>query len=362
MLLPSRQALAWLKGTQCLTNCRSSLPLNLGRVKLLYGLPTPIVRGYATDRPVSRPKAHTGRITSTRKPKTAAAPETATTTVARKAPTAKKKPVAKKTGPGRPKSKTKTKAKTKTKTKTKTKAKPKPKKKVTKVLTEKQKATVAAKKKRSDLKVLKEIALKPPKLKPYTAFQVVFAEHNQNRTASVTSSNLALAAGDEYRSLSPERREVSLSGNFFESLNAHQLNYRQHYNHIANQNKAANVIQYRQWIESHTPEVIRKANSARRLLKRRGQGRWTLLQDDRTVKSFRNGYIYFCSERRASGDFTGIRLVDSTKRMAQEWKELSDEEKQVSQARSCEMFIIIDFDFSLTSTARNKTSLGILRR
>ena len=209
MLLPSRQALTWLKGTQCITNCRYFLPLNPGRVKVLYSLPTPIVRCYATDRPVSRPKAHTGRTTSTRKPKAAAVPGTATTTVAKTTTTTKAKPVAKKTGPGRPKSKTKTKPKTKTKTKTKAKPKPKPKKKVKKVLTEKQEATVAAKKKRSDLKALKEIALKPPKLKPYTAYQVVFAEHNQNRTAAVKTSNLATATSDAYKSLSTERREVS---------------------------------------------------------------------------------------------------------------------------------------------------------
>lgn len=206
MLFPSRQALAWLKGTQCITNCRYFLPLNPGRVKVLYSLPTPIARCYATDRPVSRPKAHTGRTTSTRKPKPAAAPETATTTVARKTTATKKKPVAKKTGPGKPKSKAK--PKTKTKTKTKTKAKPKPKKKVKKVLTEKQEATVAAKKKRSDVKALKEIALTPPKLKPYTAYQVVFAEHNQNRTAPA-SKNVASASSDAYKSLSTERREVS---------------------------------------------------------------------------------------------------------------------------------------------------------
>ncbi|KAG7006729.1 caffeine-induced death protein cid2 [Physcia stellaris] len=260
---------------------------------------------FEDSKPVSRPKAHTGRTTSTRKPKPAIAPETATTKAPRKTTATKKKPVAKKTGLGKPKSKAKT--KTKRKTKTKAKAKPKPKKKVKKVLSEKQVATVAAKKKRSDLKALKEIALTPPKLKPFTAYQVVFAEDNQKRTAPV-SRNAGLATGDGYKSLSPERRE--------------------HYNHIANQNKAANAIQYRQWIESHTPEVIRKANNARKLLRRREKGRWTLLQDDRSVKSFKTGYIYFCSDRRASGDFAGISLVDSAKRMGQEWKELSAEEKK----------------------------------
>ena len=359
MLFPSRQALAWLKGTQCITNCRYFLPLNPGRVKALYSLPTPIIRCYATDRPVSRPKAHTGRTTSTRKPKPAIAPETATTKAPRKTTATKKKPVAKKTGLGKPKSKAKT--KTKRKTKTKAKAKPKPKKKVKKVLTEEQAVKVAANKKRSDLKALKEIALTPPKLKPFTAYQVVFAEDNQKRTVPV-SRNAGLATGDGYKSLSPERREVSFSGGFLQLFDTHQLNLRQHYNHIANQNKAANAIQYRQWIESHTPEVIRKANNARKLLRRREKGRWTLLHDDRSVKFFKTGYIYFCSDRRASGDFAGISLVDSAKRMGQEWKELSAEEKKVSQALSGEVFILIDFDISRIWTASNRTCRGMLRR
>ena len=335
MLLPSRQALAWLKGTQCITNCRYFLPLNPGRVKVLYSLPTPIVRCYATDRPVSRPKAHTGRTTSTRKPKAAAAPGTATTTVARTTTTTKAKPVAKKTGPGRPKSKTKAKPKTKTKTKTKakTKAKPKPKKKVKKVLTEKQEATVAAKKKRSDIKALKEIALKPPKLKPYTAYQVVFAEHNHNRTAAVKTSNLATATSDAYKSLSTERREVSFR-KLPSIFNTHQLNFRKALQSYCKPEQGREFNSVPPVDRITHPEVIRKANNARHLLRRRGEGRWTLLQDDRTVKSTRNGYIFFCSERRASGDFAGIRAADSTKRMAEEWKELSPEEKQVSQARS----------------------------
>ena len=103
-----------------------------------------------------------------------------------------------------------------------------------------------------------------------------------------------------------------------------------HYNHIANQNKAANVIQLRQWIESHPPDVIRKANNARKLLRSRGVRGWHVLHDDRKVKGVRTAYLHFVMDRRASGDFAGIPLLEGTKRIAQEWKELSADEKQVS--------------------------------
>ena len=107
---------------------------------------------------------------------------------------------------------------------------------------------------------------------------------------------------------------------------------RKHYNHAANQNKAANDIQYRQWIESHPVDVIHKANLARQQLRRKASKhpmKWPKLNDDREVKGRTTAFIFFCKERRASGDFRGISVKDATKRIGQEWKESSAEQKKV---------------------------------
>ena len=196
MLASASQAFGRLSSIQPIANCRSTLPLRLGRVKLVRSLPIPAERCYANSTPVSRPKAHTGRTTSTRKPRAAAAPKVASKTKApsKKTTSTVKKPTARK-------------AAAKPKSKTRTKAKARPKKKVKKPLTEKQLSLAAAKKKRSDLKALKEIALPIPGGKPATAWTVFFAE--QLKGKSVVARNLAKDAGAEYRNLSTERREVS---------------------------------------------------------------------------------------------------------------------------------------------------------
>ena len=199
MFVSASQALGRLTNIQCIANCRSTLPLRLGRVKLVRSLPIPIERCYATSAPVSRPKAHTGRTTSTRKPRAAAAPKSAGKT---KAPSKKTTSTAKKPATR--------KAAAKPKTKARTKAKAKPKKKVRKPLTEKQLSLAAAKKKRSDLKALKGIALEIPHGKPSTAWTVFFAE--KTRGNSVAAQNLAKDASAEYRDLSTERREVRSYG------------------------------------------------------------------------------------------------------------------------------------------------------
>ena len=196
MFASASQAFGRLSSTQCIANCRSTLPLRLGRVKLVRSLPVPAERYYANPTPVSRPKAHTGRTTSTRKPRAAAAPKVASKT---KAPSKKTTSTAKK-----PRTR---KAAAKPKTKPRTKAKPKPKKKAKKPLTEKQLSLAAAKKKRSDLKALKEIALPIPHGKPSTAWTVFFTE--QVKGKSVVARNVAKDASAEYRNLSTERREVS---------------------------------------------------------------------------------------------------------------------------------------------------------
>ena len=101
-----------------------------------------------------------------------------------------------------------------------------------------------------------------------------------------------------------------------------------HYNHLANQNKAANDTAYRQWIESHTPTVIHEANLARQHLKRLGVHA-TPLQDHRQVKGLRTTYTYFYQSRMQTGDFRGLKVSEAAKLIGREWKGLSASEKKV---------------------------------
>lgn len=121
-------------------------------------------------------------------------------------------------------------------------------------------------------------------------------------------------------------------------MEAQPANHTQHYNHIANENKAANQAAYSEWVASYTPEQIRKANNARRLLKRKtatadgkkssGRG-LTPIKDDRQIKRPNSAYFKFGIERRESGDFKGIPLGEAAKLITKEWNELSAGEKKV---------------------------------
>lgn len=304
MLLPGQFAIRRLTTQQCLASCRS---LNLRRVAIRS---TSIARQYATDeqktvqRPVSRPKAHTGRTTATRKPRSA--------------------PRATEAGPNaglasssqtRNANRSKAKPKAKSKAKPKAKKKAQPKKKTRKPLTDEQKAAAADKKKRDDLKTLKAKALKPPAKLPATVFQVLVSESSQSLKGRGVAGRLRIgditgSASAKYKALSTERRE--------------------HYNQIANENQAKNARQYRQWIESHAPAVIREANQARVTLNKGLSPKRYLfkLHDDREVKGFQTAYVYFYGDRFRSGDFSGVRVSDAAKRIAVEWRALSADEKK----------------------------------
>ncbi|CAD6589214.1 MAG: hypothetical protein ASARMPRED_003967 [Alectoria sarmentosa] len=274
---------------------------HLSDLLLKSSLITPILRRTYAQRAVSRPKAHTGR----------------TTTAARKAPTtsktkAAKKPAPKKTTPKAvPKAKSKAKPRitpkpkpAKKKKAAKAKAKPKPKLRKPKVLTEVQKSALTKRQ-------LKATALKPPHGVASSTWGVFLAEKMRaDSAARVNFGSLSKEASAEYKQLTPEKVE--------------------HYNHLANQNKAANATAYRQWIESHTPTIIHKANLARQHLRRLG-GSVPQLQDHRQVKGLRGPFTWFHQERRQSGDLRGLKVGEAAKLTAREWKALSASEKKPYQ-------------------------------
>jgi len=57
--------------------------------------------------------------------------------------------------------------------------------------------------------------------------------------------------------------------------------------------------------------------------------KWPAIKDERQVKQAVPPYVQFCVSRHASGDFKHIKIPERAKLLSQEWKALSDEEKQV---------------------------------
>ncbi|MCJ1403286.1 hypothetical protein MMC11_006509 [Xylographa trunciseda] len=257
-------------------------------------------RTFAT-RPASRPKAHTGRTTTSprvRKPKptTTAAVGTIEDSTAQST----------KTKSSRSTGKAKVQATSKTKSRAKAKkAKPKPIVKTKKPLTEKDIAAQAAQEKRKHVKELKILALNPPRGLPTTPFRIINDEMCKEKH-SIASKE----ASEKYKNLIPEELE--------------------HYNHIAHQNKAASREAYEAWIQSVTPIDIRKANIARNTLTRLGiKGFSQHLKDERQVKRPLVAHALFLKERFNSGDMQGMRLVDATRLIMREWRELGNSDKQL---------------------------------
>lgn len=308
MILQGCRALARLShiSSQCLDKRATlSLALNITRVSSLQSpllgsaglteitsIASSPYRHYATNA-VSRPKAHTGQTTGRprKQPSTTKAPPTK----AASKPVAKK-PAAKKTAAKKTKSKAKPKAKPRTKAKS-TKARKKPAKAKKPKLTAERKA-------QQDIRDLKIRALSPPKGLPATAFFVLMTESTKEAKRPLGQGQVSVAAecSRRYKSFSPEERE--------------------HYNHIANGNKAVNASKYREWIQSFTPIQIKEANSARLSLRRRTKGTWIKLKDERLVKGLRSPYNLFYTHRYRSGDFAGMRAFEAAKLIGAEWRGL----------------------------------------
>lgn len=140
-----------------------------------------------TTQHASRPKAHTGRTTSTpRKKKAPASVGDGETTEPKPEAKAKAKGTAE--------------AKAKPKTKAKAKAKPKAKRAVT----EEAKAIAAERKQVKHLRELKRTALRAPKKLPESVYSLVATE-----LAREAKGIAGAAASTKYKSLSPHEMEVS---------------------------------------------------------------------------------------------------------------------------------------------------------
>ncbi|TID21495.1 hypothetical protein E6O75_ATG04890 [Venturia nashicola] len=243
-----------------------------------------------------------------------------------------KTPVKKKKTPAKPAAKAKkSPAKKKKKTpvrkkavKKKKKVAAKPKKPKKRVLTEAQKAKAAKTKALNQIKDLKKTALLGtlPKIAPETAWTVFVSEKSKGTHGIATG--IMKATSEQYKALTASELE--------------------HYNHVANQNKAANEKAYVRWVNSYTPEQIRVANIARTTLKRkvtagapgtaRGLKVLYKIKDERQPKRPSAAYIFFYTERRASHDTKNISLGDVVKLITKEWNALGPAEKKASDHTS----------------------------
>ena len=318
-------------------------------------------RTYAT-RPVSRPKAHTGRTTSTRKTPTTSATKAAKVPKA-KTTTPKALPKAKSKAKPRARAKPKTKSKTKSKKKAKAKSKAKPKPKKRKVLTEKQKEQKAIRAQRDKIAELKETALTPPHGTPWTAWTVFVDEMTKRENLGVIKA--VKEASPKFKQLSPEQLEVCHPSSRVPFCS---LTIVQHYNHIANQNKEKNEKAYRQFIESHTPLQIYEANLARNQLKKLSKSDpkkpnrlWIHLNDERQVKRPSSAFIRFYIDRQTTNDYKGMTAVTRSELVSREWKALTAAEKKVSQVASKGMIVTDCLLSSHTRSAQQQSKRGIIK-
>ncbi|KFZ13668.1 hypothetical protein V502_06492 [Pseudogymnoascus sp. VKM F-4520 (FW-2644)] len=209
------------------------------------------------------------------------------------------------------------------------KAVKKPAAKKPKALTEKQqekkeadavKAKLQAQKKRdkkvvedgkTKIRELKGKILTPPKRLPATAWTVLHVEA-VSQNPGVPLGELAKDASAKYKSLDPSARE--------------------HYNQKANANKITNDASYESWLASLSPQQIYESNHAQQRLKQLGlirPGKHLKIDDPRIPKRPLTAYILFVKERYTSGDFKGISSVEAAKILTQEYKALSESEKNL---------------------------------
>ncbi|KAJ9204112.1 transcriptional regulator family: HMG [Paecilomyces variotii] len=167
---------------------------------------------------------------------------------------------------------------------------------------------------KEEIKQLKITALEPPKKLPQSAYTVAFQE------------KMVSGPKEEGKPPAQHFKEVA---NAVKELPSYEL---ERYAQIAESNKAENSAAYDAWIKSHTPLQIKDANAARRRLKQllgdAKSGKYYQLSDDRLVKKAASPYALFLKERYESGDFKHMSVQEAAARAGEEWKGLTESEKQ----------------------------------
>ncbi|KAI0972538.1 hypothetical protein F4678DRAFT_428389 [Xylaria arbuscula] len=251
-------------------------------------------RGIYTSSPLSiRALATAGR------PKKASPSQRATKTAA-------KKPAKKSTATTKAKAKSKAKPKAKPKAKSKAKPKPKP--------TPAKRTVSPERKALLERRALKHAALfaepKSHATQPWPLFVAEKTQGSKDGTVAQRMASLSL----EYKAL-PSSEIQRLRSK-------------------AQQTKATDEVNYKAWIESHTPQEIYDANNARKSLKKKynvPKGTVKILRDERVPKRPATAYSLFTKARWASGDYSSAGpafIRDTAQSIAQEWKNLTPAERK----------------------------------
>ncbi|KAH8675830.1 hypothetical protein BX600DRAFT_453653 [Xylariales sp. PMI_506] len=125
----------------------------------------------------------------------------------------------------------------------------------------------------------------------------------------------------------PVTAQISSVAQTFKQLS---LSEAQKYQGRAEQNKQQNAAAYQSWVESYTPQQISDANRARNTL----STKFNLKKASRSIKDHRQpkkptgAFAYFNKERWATGNFADRELADAARSISQEWKALSEAEKE----------------------------------
>ncbi|KAI8632086.1 hypothetical protein F5Y19DRAFT_492989 [Xylariaceae sp. FL1651] len=194
-----------------------------------------------------------------------------------------------------------------TKSKAKGKAQPKP-KRTKKPISEERKVVL-------ERQALKRTALfTEPKTLPTQAWQVFVVENTKGKGYGQAEM------GTTMPSISRAYKELSSSE-------------MQRIQSIADQNKTANAVAYKAWVESYTPEEIDAASRARKILKRKfgiPKGHIKVIHDDRQPKKPPTAFGLFTKARWASGELSkgSGSIGDAAREVAREWKNLSLAERQ----------------------------------
>lgn len=161
---------------------------------------------------------------------------------------------------------------------------------------------------RLKIRELRRRALQPPKPLPRTARSVYMAQH---LTGAGTNTQTVLS-------------ETSSKWKSVTSADLEQ------YRKTAVKNQATNYATLNAWLSNYTPDQIRIANNARRVLNKKYGRKIPLarIQDPRLPKKPLGIYVCFVKERFESGQLAGVPFLTASKMLASEFHALAPTQRK----------------------------------
>lgn len=188
------------------------------------------------------------------------------------------------------------------------------KKPVKKVVRKKKVVLTPEQKKKASIKEHKVTALyrKEPHNLPSSAWTVFTAQNLKGGQGQggVSLGQTMTVLSQQYRSMTDAERQAL--------------------EEIAQKNKATNEAKLKEWILSHTPVEIDRANYARNyLIRNLGTHRHLAkFADDRIPKRPTSSFLHFVKARFGSGDHDSSKVSEATAKIGQEWKNMSEADRK----------------------------------